>query len=314
MKTMDDDAKAAVVLTTRLGRKDRPALSPAAWHSLVQALRDVGVRPGDLFDADVISKASVSEDLGARLAVLLEDTVAVSVEMDSLFGKGIRVLTIGDDEYPDRYRELLGTQAPPVLFVVGDRGLLASDGVGIVGSRNVDEAGADAARALAAEAARAGRTVISGGARGVDQLAMAAAFQAGGSVVGVLADSMESRIRSSETLQALDSGQICLITQQHPGVGFSVGAAMGRNKLIYALAKTTVVIAADKGRGGTWEGASEALRRGYGKVAVWRGDGEGPGNSALEKLGAWPIRSAEELHDVPDDDAGRPPVQMSILD
>ena len=72
---------------------------------------------------------------------------------------------------------------------------------------------------------------------------------------------------------------------------------MGRNKLIYALADLTVVVAADTGGGGTWTGADEALRRGVGRVAVWRGDGEGPGNAALESRGAVAIRSAAELDD-----------------
>ena len=316
MMTMTEDARAAVVLASRLGRRDRPALSPALWHRLVQALQDAGLRPGDLLrsDVDAIGKAAIPEELAERIGVLIEDTVAVVVEIDTLAGKGIQPVTIEDAAYPDRYGSKLGTQAPPVLFVVGDQTLLERDGVGIVGSRNVDEEGAGVAGRLAEEAARAGRTVISGGARGVDQLAMAAAFEAGGSVVGVLADSLAGRIRRPDTLRALDSGQICLITHQHPGAGFGAGAAIGRNKLIYALAKLTVVVATDRGRGGTWEGASEALRSGYGRVAVWRGGGEGPGNAALEDLGAEPIRAVEELCGLVDADTPEPPAQMSMLE
>lgn len=314
--TMTEDAKAAVVLASSLGRRDRPALPPALWRRLVQALQDAGLRPGDLFrsDVDAIGKAAIPEEFAERIRVLIEDTVAVVVEIDTLAGKGIRPVTIEDAAYPDRYRSKLGTQAPPVLFVVGDRTLLEHDGVGIVGSRNVDEDGAGVAGRLAEEAARAGRTVISGGARGVDRLAMAAAFEAGGSVVGVLADSLAGRIRKPDTLRALDSGRICLITHQHPGAGFGAGAAVARNKLIYALAKLTVVVAADRGRGGTWEGASEALRSGYGRVAVWRGGGEGPGNAALQERGAEPIRAVGELCDLVDADTPEPPAQMSMLE
>ncbi|GBE23639.1 hypothetical protein BMS3Bbin01_03024 [bacterium BMS3Bbin01] len=315
MMTMGDDAKAAVVLTTRLGRRDRPALSPAVWHSLVQALQDAGLRPGDLFRGEeVIDRTAVAEDLAARVRALIEDTVAVTVEVDTLAGKGIRVVTYGDEHYPVRYRRRLGTQAPPVLFTVGDLGLLGGGGVGIVGSRNVDPAGAAVAREVAGYAARGGLPVFSGGARGVDQLAMAAALDAGGSVVGVLADSLERQIRKPDTLAALDGGQICLITQQHPRAGFSVGAAMGRNKLIYALADVTVVVASDRGRGGTWQGAVEALRHGYGNVAVWRGAGEGAGNTELEKSGALPLTAVERLDELASGDDAAPPVQMTMLD
>ena len=70
---------------------------------------------------------------------------------------------------------------------------------------------------------------------------------------------------------------------------------MGRNKLIYALADVTLVVASDDGRGGTWGGAVEALRRGFGRVAVWTGPGAGPGNEPLVQKGATPVDNVEEL-------------------
>ena len=70
---------------------------------------------------------------------------------------------------------------------------------------------------------------------------------------------------------------------------------MGRNKLIYTQAALTVVVASDHGNGGTWAGATEALKKGYGKVVVWRGDGEGPGNKTLQKLGATPLFNPDEI-------------------
>ena len=73
---------------------------------------------------------------------------------------------------------------------------------------------------------------------------------------------------------------------------------MGRNKLIYALSKITVVVACETDRGGTWSGATEALEAGLGRVGVWRGPGEGPGNKLLEERGAQPIRSINELETV----------------
>ena len=70
---------------------------------------------------------------------------------------------------------------------------------------------------------------------------------------------------------------------------------MGRNKLIYAQAVLTVVVASDDGSGGTWSGATEALKHGYGTVAVWRGDGEGPGNRLLQEQGARPVSSLDDI-------------------
>jgi predicted Rossmann fold nucleotide-binding protein DprA/Smf involved in DNA uptake len=69
-------------------------------------------------------------------------------------------------------------------------------------------------------------------------------------------------------------------------VAFSVGNPTARNKIIYGLARCTVVVASDEETGGTWAGAIEALKNGYGRVASWVGAGSGPGNKALVEQGA----------------------------
>jgi predicted Rossmann fold nucleotide-binding protein DprA/Smf involved in DNA uptake len=85
---------------------------------------------------------------------------------------------------------------------------------------------------------------------------------------------------------------------------------MARNKIVYALSAITVVVASDDGSGGTWSGATEALKAGNGIVGVWRGPGEGPGNEALETAGAVPIRDSSEIGDLLK--ARSPTEQMSL--
>jgi predicted Rossmann fold nucleotide-binding protein DprA/Smf involved in DNA uptake len=70
---------------------------------------------------------------------------------------------------------------------------------------------------------------------------------------------------------------------------------MARNRLVYALSEVTVVVATDLESGGTWAGATEALKKKNGDVAVWVGEGSGPGNDALASLGARPILGLENL-------------------
>jgi DNA processing protein len=309
---LSDDAKAVLVLTTRLGDRDRLSLSPGAWHRLAQGLSDAGLTPAAVFDADFDAGRFAGLD-AEKVRQLLAGTLSVFVELDALASKGIWVLTAADSRYPARLWAL-GDAAPPCLFGVGEPNLLAAGGLGVVGSRNVEPQGAAVAQEMARAAVRSGLALISGGARGVDQLAMNAAHQAGGPVVGVLGDSLEQRIRKADMLAALDDGRTCLVVQQHPAAGFSPAAAMARNKLVYALADMTVVVAADSGGGGTWSGAEEALRKHYGRVAVWRGEGEGPGNMALERMGATAVRSMDELEMLLREPEPRPaPQQMTIL-
>ncbi|MEX0826159.1 MAG: DNA-processing protein DprA [Acidimicrobiia bacterium] len=290
---LSDDAKAVLVLTTRLGDPQRPALPPGQWHSFSQALGDSGLRPCDVFSPDALERMGLDPERRARIDTLVADAAHVMVDLESVSARGIWAITAADEDYPERLRTL-DSLAPPVIFGVGDHHLLGRRGVGIVGSRDVGPDGVDVAREVATAAAEESLTVLSGAARGVDQQAMAAAYQAGGSVIGVLADSLERQIKTADVRSSLDAGTTCLVTQQHPKTGFTPAAAMARNKLVYAMASATFVVASGL-KGGTWEGATEALRRGFGRVAVWRGPGQGPGNAELEKLGA---RSVDKVADL----------------
>ena len=57
----------------------------------------------------------------------------------------------------------------------------------------------------------------------------------------------------------------------------------------------TVVVASAKGEGGTWSGATEALEKDFGRVAVWMGGGAGAGNEALVEAGGVPISEPEAV-------------------
>lgn len=67
---------------------------------------------------------------------------------------------------------------------------------------------------------------------------------------------------------------------------------MGRNKLIYALDDYALAVAADAGRGGTWAGATQALRAGWVTVFALDGPDVPDGNRALLEKGALPFPSS----------------------
>ncbi len=141
---------------------------------------------------------------------------------------------------------------------------------------------------------------------------MSTAFQSGGTVIGVVADSPMHKLKSPDVRRAIYDDRTVICTPYSPEASFSIGNAMGRNKLIYALSELTLVVASEVEQGGTWSGAAEALKGGFGRVAVWRDAGEGSGNKRIEKLGATPIRSIDELEAALDLKDGPMPEQEEV--
>jgi hypothetical protein len=79
------------------------------------------------------------------------------------------------------------------------------------------------------------------------------------------------------------------------------------------LSTVTVVVATDEGSGGTWAGATEALKKGISTVLVWRGEGEGPGNAALIARGGIAIDTLSALGGLLTI-SGAAPDQLSLLE
>ena len=101
----------------------------------------------------------------------------------SVVATGAFPLTVLDPFYPAAFLSHLGAGAPSILFCLGNRALLAADGVAIVGMRRPTADGRNAARSYACALSRAGAPVVSGNARGIDAEAHEAALDCGGSTI-----------------------------------------------------------------------------------------------------------------------------------
>lgn len=299
------DSRLLLLLCSVLPARGKAApqpLSAAEWARIRARLAQAGLsRPGELLDAgpDLWAATGLAEGDLARLQGLVDRADTLDSELERLAGRGIRAITIADPGYPARLCERLGEQSPPVLFGAGDWSLLKRPGLAVVGSRDVDEAGARFTQALARRCARDRLGVITGGARGVDQIAMQAALEAGGTAVGVPAGDLERVTREQEAARWIDAGSLLLLSPFHPTVGFTVAHAMARNKVVYALAEYGLVVSSAHGQGGTWAGAREVLRHGWVPLFV-RDDPSVPdGNRELLRPSARPFPPLDALDDEP---------------
>ena len=307
--TLSDDAKAILLLCGRLSSKsESEPLRQRQYNQLARWLQEQALRPADLLDAELAPKAAQGARIPERQLIdLLRRGVALGFAVEAWDRNGIWVVCRSDPDYPSRLKTHLREKAPPILFGAGEQALLGGGGMAIVGSRNVDATGEQFARDAAAWCARSGLPVVSGGARGVDQIAMKSALDAGGCVIGVLADNLLRKSVARDARSAISDDRLLLMSPYHPEARFTVGTAMGRNKLIYAMADSGLVVSAEYRKGGTWTGAEEELKRSDARPIFVRIDGDVPsGNEKLLDRGARPFPASwreAAPHDVLQDNA-----------
>jgi predicted Rossmann fold nucleotide-binding protein DprA/Smf involved in DNA uptake len=272
----------------RAGRnKDVQPLSIAEFNELEKQLQRIGAGLEQLLEADaaaLLKKISPAVD-GAKIETLLGRGFMLSMAVETWQGAGIWVVCRNETDYPERMHRLK-QNAPPLIYGCGEKKLLSRGGLAIIGSRDVDAAGEEFTKRAAASAAREEMQVVSGGARGVDQFAMLAALEAGGTVVGVLADSLLRSATSGKARESIQDGRLTLVSAFDPEAGFNVGNAMQRNKQIYALADFGLVVSSGYNEGGTWSGAVEQLEKRLTPIFVRAGDDVPEGNHQLLRRGA----------------------------
>lgn len=266
-------------------------LTPSEYKQLARHLREMQRQPADLLTpagSDLLGACQSIID-ESRLRRLLERGFLLSQAIERWQSRAIWVVSRADAEYPRRLKARLREDAPAVLYGCGQTTLLETGGLAVVGSRHVDERLIEYTLDVGRLSAKARKTIVSGGARGIDQAAMRGALDAGGTVIGVLADSLEKKVMSREHRNLLMDGQLVLISPYDPNAGFNVGNAMQRNKLIYALADAALVVNADFNKGGTWAGAIEQLDKLRLVPLYVRSTGEtNQGLEALHQKGALP--------------------------
>lgn len=189
-----------------------------------------------------------SADVAARLDALRPDDV-----LDNADRLGIRFVIPGDAEWPAQVGDLTGKEpvqdragAPLGLWVRGPLSLTELDrSVAVVGSRSATTYGTEAAGQIAAGIAGNGFTVVSGGAIGIDGAAHRGALSVRGRTVAVLACGLD-RVYPLENARLLDAIREtgALVSELAPGLPVTRMRFLGRNRLIAALSRGTVLVQA----------------------------------------------------------------------
>jgi DNA processing protein len=175
-----------------------------------------------------------------------------AVHLDELAGRigaaRARVVTPRDEEYPGSLEDL--SDPPPILFVRGKSLTGLYPRVAVIGSRRCSKGGEDIANEIGAGLARAGITVVSGGALGIDGHAHRGALRAEGPTLAVLGSGIDvayppSHRRLLEEIEVAGA----LVSEYLPGVRAEPFRFPARNRIIAALAEGVVVVEGAAGSG-----------------------------------------------------------------
>ncbi|TGD64727.1 DNA-protecting protein DprA [Tabrizicola sp. WMC-M-20] len=209
---------------------------------------------------------------------------------------GAQLIVWGAGAYPLPLCDL--SDAPPVLWVMGDAALLHRPLVALVGARNASSLGLRMARRLADGVAQAGFVTVSGLARGIDTAVHEATLLTG--TVAVQAGGVDVAYpEENARLMAQIAEQGCLVSEQPMGLQPQARHFPQRNRIVSGLSRAVVVVEAAS-RSGSIITAKTALDQGR-DVLVVPGhpfDARAAGCNALLRDGATLIRGPADVLEV----------------
>ncbi len=216
-----------------------PGIGPATLRALVQ--RAGSVR------AAVSGARRFRQDCGLDQAALAwiesPDRQRLDADLAWLAQPGHRLLGFDEPDFPPQLEQI--PQPPAALFVAGDPAALLAPQVAVVGARSATAQGLANARDFARTLGRAGLTITSGMADGIDGAAHAAALEAGGKTIAVTGtgpDLVYPRKHRDLANKIIENGAI--VTEYPPGTEARPDHFPRRNRLIAGLSLGTLVVEA----------------------------------------------------------------------
>jgi DNA processing protein len=218
------------------------ARAPGLRAAHVQAL--VNAADGDLTRAiELQTLSSVDLPSATRDFLVFHDAARLHSDLEWIGASGAQLLASTDMDYPAQLRQL--PDPPAVLFVLGSVRTLASLQLAMVGARKASRDGCNTAHEFAEYFARAGVTVTSGLALGIDAASHRGALHGGGQTVAVCATGLDTVYppQHAELAQHI-CAKGALLSEFPPGTPPRQKNFPHRNRLISGLSRGTLVVEA----------------------------------------------------------------------
>lgn len=253
-----------------------------------------------LSSAQWVSEFSLTPKEVEDLKSVRNDMPRLTFIAEQLYNEGFQLIPVFSDDYPKKLLDNLGLKyTPPLLYIKGKKDIFTHDSIAIVGSRNAGPQALEFTQRVAQRFAEAGKVVVSGYARGVDQEALIAALEAGGKSIIVLPQGILTFGSGFKKFyQAIVNGNLLVLSTFFPKASWDVGLAMARNAYIYGLANEIYVAESDF-KGGTWQGVMDGLKRNRTIFVRVPMPNEKNANRRLIELGARPVEFEDNVFEIP---------------
>ena len=199
----------------------------------------------------------------ADLANARKEIPGNSFLAESMENQGYGIIPLTAPEYSKTLKDNLKiSKTPPVLYIKGDKSILAERSIAIVGSRTAGNVSLMFTDNIAKKASREFKVVVSGFAKGVDKQALDSAIKHLGKSIIVLPQGIMTFASGFKTYyKDIQEGNVLVLSTFYPKSPWKVELAMARNSIIYGLANE-IYVAESNNSGGTWQGVVSGIKAG----------------------------------------------------
>lgn len=243
---------------------------PGMSAMFVRRLEEQGISPEEFF---ALSQMELSERLDVRDSRIIDKMIrdealfAARKEMEKIERHGIRTLSLTDEDYPARMRDI--DRAPVTLYVLGQADMNAERMISVVGTRHATSYGVRYVGSLIADLKSyfPGLTVVSGLALGIDSAAHVASIEQGLPTIAVVAHGLNTiyPARNRDLARRIISSGGAIISEYPFGTAPYRSRFLERNRIV-ATMTDAVLVAESAEKGGAMSTA--AVASSYGREVL----------------------------------------------
>lgn len=272
---------------------------------LIDGLGDESIRrllvalggPAEVLSADISILSRIIKNPIAENLKRGADPNKIAAALSWLKDPANSIITLADSDYPKQLLNI--SDPPPLLYLKGERKLLNTPALAIIGSRNATPQGIANAEAFAIAASNAGLCIISGMALGIDTAAHYGGLKGSASSIAVVGTGLDivypAKNHPLAHALAKDGALISEFPLGTPAKGINFPR---RNRIISGMSQGCLIVEAAL-RSGSLITARQALEQGREVLAI-PGSIHSPlakGCHALIKQGAKLVENIQDVLD-----------------